>query len=395
MLVATEVAYTTERTVTEMVTTATKALIMAVSPTVIRLKATATTNLPTTTIIRILLITAITIMTMRVVTRDIMRHIMTESTIETNAGMIMTKKYIGTTVNALSMAILLAISTISWADHGIAESKARVSEKPHTSAHWNQARQISKVKQQQLVKEAVDVVMETENALTALNNKKAKEALLNLNNVSAKLRGLLAKDSQLKFVPVSFQEQTFIFEGDLDKVIETANLANELIEDHRIQQARQLLDGLTSEIRINVVELPLGEYPAAIEKASRFITAGNEAEAKNTLEDVLDTLVTHVEIYPLPVLTAEDYLTEAYELEHKTDLSKKDSKENILKLADQAENELKLAEALGYGENKDYEVLYEGIQALRDTLHTNNFKAVWDKVKGSIRQLKEKVIHSA
>jgi hypothetical protein len=320
---------------------------------------------------------------------------MKESMIETNERMIMTKKYTGTTVNALSMAILLAIPTISWADHDTAENKARVLEKPHTSAHWSQARQISKGKQQQLVKEAVEAVMETENALSALNNKKAKEALLNLNNVSAKLRGLLAKDSHLKLVPVSFQEQTLIFEGDLDKVIETANLANELIEDHRIQQARQLLDGLTSEIRINIVELPLGEYPAAIEKASRLITAGNEAEARNTLEDVLDTLVTHAEIYPLPVLASEEYLTEAYELEHKTDLSKKDSKENILKLADNAENELKLAEALGYGEKKDYEVLYEGIQALRDTLHTNKFKAAWDKVKGSIRQLKEKVIHSA
>ncbi|HEY8158758.1 MAG TPA: YfdX family protein [Methylobacter sp.] len=385
-------AYTTERTVTETVTTVTKALIMAVSLiTVIQPKATATTNLPSTTIIHIPLITATTIMTMNVVTRDIMK----ESMIETNERMIMTKKYTGTTVNALSMAILLTIPTLSWADHGTTENKASVLEKPHTSAHWSQARQISKGKQQQLMKEAVEAVMETENALSALNNKKAKEALLNLNNVSAKLRGLLAKDSHLKLVPVSFQEQTLIFEGDLDKVIETANLANELIEDHRIQQARQLLDGLTSEIRINIVELPLGEYPAAIEKASRLITAGNEAEAKNTLEDVLDMLVTHAEIYPLPVLAAEEYLTEAYELEHKTDLSKKDSKENILKLADNAENELKLAEALGYGEKSDYEILYEGIQALRDTLHTNKFKAAWDKVKGSIRQLKEKVIHSA
>jgi hypothetical protein len=29
---------------------------------------------------------------------------------------------------------------------------------------------------------------------------------------------------------------------------------------------------------------------------------------------------------------------------------------------------------------------------LRDTLHTKKFKAAWDKVKGSIKQLKEKVI---
>jgi hypothetical protein len=295
------------------------------------------------------------------------------------------------------MTILLTVPTISWAghEHDTARSPTRNLEKPHTSAHWNQAQKISQEKQHQLVKEAVDIVMETEDAFNALDNKKIKEAQQILNRVSTQLHSLLAKDSHLNLVPVSFQEETSIFEGNLDEVIATANKANELIEEHRIQQARQLLDKLTSEIRVNIVELPLGEYPAAIEKASSQITAGKESEAKGTLGNILDRLVTHVEIYPLPVLAAEEDLTEAYELEHKTDLSKKDSKENILKLADNAENELKLAEALGYGEKSDYEVLYEGIQALRETLHTNKFKDEWNKVKGSINQLKEKVIHSA
>ncbi len=306
----------------------------------------------------------------------------------------MTNKHIKTTVSAmLPMALLLiTVPAISWAEHGTASAP---SQKPHASAHWNQARKISQEKRHQLVKEAVDAVMETENAFNALDNKKTKEAQQILSNVSTKLRGLLAKDSQLKLVPVSFHEETSIFEGNLDQVVTAANKADELIEEHRIQEARQLLDTLSSEIRINIVELPLGEYPAAIDKASAQITAGKEAEAKGTLGNILDTLVTHVETYPLPVLAAEEDLTEAYELEHKTDLSKKDSKENILILADNAENELKLAEALGYGEKSDYEVLYEGIQALRDTLHTNKFKDAWGKVKSSLSQLKEKVIHSA
>jgi hypothetical protein len=305
----------------------------------------------------------------------------------------MTNKDIKTTVSAmLPIAILLTVPSISWAEHVTASGS---SQKPHASAHWNQARKISQGMQHQLVKEAVDAVMETENAFNALDNKKTKEAQQILSNVSTKLRGLLAKDSHLKLVPVSFHEEISIFEGNLDEVVTAANKANELIEDHRIQEARQLLDTLSSEIRINIVELPLSEYPAAIDKATAQITAGKEADAKGTLGNILDTLVTHVEIYPLPVLAAEEDLTEAYELEHKTDLSKKDSKENILILADNAENELKLAEALGYGEKTDYRILYEGIQALRDTLHTNRFKDAWDKVIGSLSQLKEKVIHSA
>lgn len=321
-----------------------------------------------------------------------------ENMTETNRTKPMTKQYTLKTASSLSMAILMVISSATWADHdapGSQTLQTRADEKPHSTANWNHARQISKQKQQQLVKVAIDAVMETENALTDLNNKKSKEALLKLNIVSAKLQSLLAKDSQLKLVPVSFQEQTFIFEGSLDDVKASAHKANELIEEQRIQDARQVLDQLTSEIKINVIELPLSEYPTAIDKAKWLIAADKPGDAINILTEVLDKLVAHLEIYPLPVLAAETDLTEAYELEHKTDLSKPESKENILKLADKAENQLKLAEALGYGEKKDYEVLYEGIQALRDTLHTNKFKAEWDKVKGAINQLKEKVIHPA
>jgi hypothetical protein len=376
----------------DLVPTAIKEPIMVVSRMVIRFKAMDITHPKTTTRIHTPPITATTVMMMTGVARDIM----TENMIETNGRKPMTKQYSHKTASSLSMAILLAISTASWADHDASASQTlqtQADEKLHSTAHWNHARQISKQKQQQLVKEAVDAVMETENALTDLNNKKSKEALLKLNDVSAKLQSLLTKDSQLKLVPVSFQEQTFIYEGNLDDVKATAHMANELIEDQRIQEARQLLDRLTSEIRINVIELPLSEYPIAIDKAKSLIMTGKQDDAAGTLTDVLDKLVAHVEIYPLPVLAAESDLTEAFELEHKTDHSKPESKDNILKLADKSENQLELAEALGYGEKKDYEVLYEGIQALRDTLHTDKFKAEWDKVKSAISHLKEKIVH--
>lgn len=305
----------------------------------------------------------------------------------------MKNKNLHNTLAAFSISILLALSLAGWAEESAVTPQAKALENPQTAAHLNKARQISKEKQQQLVKQAVEVVMETENALTALNEKKSKEAYRRLNNVSAKLRNLLAKDSQLKLVPVSFQEQTFLFEGGPDKVKETVNKATDLIKEQRIQQAKQLLDSLTSEIRINVVELPLGEYPAAIDKATSLISEGNETEAKNILGEVLDKLVTHLEIYPLPVLAAETDLTEAFELEHKADLKKPEDKAAILALADKAQSQLKLAEVLGYGEKKDYEVLYEGIKALKDTLHTDKFAIEWEKVKTALGQLKEKVIH--
>lgn len=377
----------TEVAATEAVHTVIKVLFIAVSHMAIRGKVMAIINLVAIALIHTRLLTVATdmMMTMAAMSKDV-----NENMIETNGRKTMTKQHTPKIASTLSIAILLAISSArSWAD-----GSQLAIDQSHSYAQWDHARQVSKQKQQQLVKEAVEAVMETENALTDLSNKKPKEAQLKLNTVSAKLQTLLAKNSQLKLVPVSFQEQTFMFKGSLDDIKAATNKANELIEDQRIQEARQLLDQLTSEIRINVLELPLNEYPAAIDKAKSLIAADKPDDAANTLADVLDKMVAHVEIYPLPVLAAETDLTEAYELEHKTDISKPESKDSILKLADHAEIHLKVAEALGYGEKQDYEELYQGIQALRETLHTDKFKTEWDKVKTTIGQLKERVMHS-
>ena len=233
------------------------------------------------------------------------------------------------TVSAISLVMLLAMSTASGAEQDAQAVKTTSAEAADSSAQRMHAHRISKEKEKQLVKEAVQAVMETENALAALSSHKSKEALLDLDGVSAKLRAILAKNAELKLVPVSFQEETFIYEGNLDDIKATTQKADQLIGDQRIQDARLLLGELASEIRINIISLPLGEYPAGIEKAASLIVAGKEDEAKKTLKQLLDTLVTDVEVYPLPVLAAEADLSEAYELEHKSDLSKTESKEKM------------------------------------------------------------------
>ena len=86
-----------------------------------------------------------------------------------------------------------------------------------------------------------------------------------------------------------------------------------------------------------------------IEKTASLIVAGKIKEAKTQLDDVLNLLVTTTEVYPLPLLAAEESLTEAYRLEHTTDLNKEQSRKQVLNLADEANRKLELAEALGYG----------------------------------------------
>ncbi len=262
-----------------------------------------------------------------------------------------------------------------------------------TAKHQPSGAKLLKEKDKQLIREAAEAVGETKKALDALEGKNPKEALADLEVVSGKLHAVLAKDKSMKEVPIDADAVIVDFNGNLDSVKEAAKKARDLIDAHQLQAARQILDRQASEIRISITSLPLEVYPGAIEKAASLIVGGKIDEAKAQLYDVLNLLVTRTEIYPLPVLTAEETLSEAYRLEHTSDLSKEDSRKKVLTLVDETNKQLELAEALGYGKKDDYQILYQGIKTLKGAVHTDKFRTEWDKLNTSLRDLKEKLVH--
>lgn len=261
--------------------------------------------------------------------------------------------------------------------------------------HPPSATKLLKEKDKQLVKEAGEAVAETRNALDALERNNPKEALADLEVVSGKLHAVLAKDAALKEVPIDADASITNFAGNPDSVREAGKKARDLIEHQQLQAARRILDQLVSEIRISVTTLPLEEYPKVIEKTASLIVAGKIDEAKALLDDVLNLLVTTTEIYPLPVLAAEETLTEAYRLEHTTDLTKEESKKRVLNLADETNQHLELAEAFGYGTKDDYQTLYQGIKAIKETVHTNKFRTEWEKLHKFLLEFKNRLVHPA
>ena len=69
-----------------------------------------------------------------------------------------------------------------------------------------------------------------------------------------------------------------------------------------MQQARALLSGLASESELQVTNLPLATYPAAIKAVAPLIDAGKKDEAKAALQLALNTLVVERFITPLPTV---------------------------------------------------------------------------------------------
>jgi hypothetical protein len=141
---------------------------------------------------------------------------------------------------------------------------------------------------------------------------------------------------------------------------------------------------------VPAIYLPLAAYPVAIDAIVPLIDAGKLYETKKELIKVPDTLVYVQEITPLPIIRAKDKLDGAFQIEHKEDLSKQATKDKIFHPVMDANQDIKVAESLGYGTKDDYEIFYDSIDALKKLLARAVLKENGQKLKNPYRLLKIK-----
>ena len=296
--------------------------------------------------------------------------------------------------NALTIAVLLAAS-LGYEAPALAAYKTPSATSAAADPEELAAtkRKLLEERHQKVDHEALVALTGTQNALSALQKNNTKQALISLKDVSEKLDFLLAKYPGLNLIPAGIDGQVHDFDTDSKQVEKIIDTADDLLEDHRVQDARQILNQLVSEMRITTLSIPLATYPLAIKDAIKLIDQGNTNEAGNLLYEAFNLLVKTTEIMPLPVLKAEALIMEASELETRNDISKASSKAEILLLTDSAKDKLKLAEMLGYGVKADYKQLYDAIDEIKDVIYTEKSVFTWDKLKSLLSALKNKVVH--
>jgi hypothetical protein len=215
-------------------------------------------------------------------------------------------------------------------------------------------------KRKEIIDEAVTALAETKNALKALEEQKPKDALAALERTTGKLNIVLAREPRLALAPVEVEVIAHDIYSTVDEIKRVRKQAEEYLDDGQVQKARRLLRDLASEINISVTSLPLKTYPAAIAAAAALIDQGKYDDAKLALEAALNTVVVTDHIVSLPFLRADAKLTRAEQLAQKENRSEEDNK-TLARLINEAREQLKFAEALGYGSKKDHRTLYSEI----------------------------------
>ncbi len=238
-----------------------------------------------------------------------------------------------------------------------------------------------------ILADAVDAVANTEGALLALEAKKKNEALSLLEKATGKLDLIMARDPDLALAPVDIDETVIDVYTDVDSIKAMVKEARKALDNNRLQEARNLIKGLASEIVIATTSIPLETYPDTIKTVAPLIGQGKIKEAKQVLHDLLNTLVVTEHVIPLPLLRADLLITEADALAK----NKKRTKDKNKALADalkEVRHQLQLAEALGYGDKTAFGPVYDQIKALEEKVAGGKSGEGWfDKLKQDVSSI--------
>jgi len=244
-----------------------------------------------------------------------------------------------------------------------------------------------------IIKEAVMAVFETKKAIEYLEKGEKQKALDSLAMIDGKLYLILARQPELSLAPVDVRVETYDIYADIKAIKKAIKKSKILLAEGKVQQAREILHSLASEIDIIVISLPLTTYPKAIKNIARLIDKDKLKEAKYALYDLLNTLVMTKHVIPLPILRAEELLKQAEMLTEKKNRSPKENNK-LNSLLSQAKKQLKMAQVLGYGEKKDYERFYAQIENIRKkTQHNRYGKGFFDEIKKSLTEFKNKIFN--
>ncbi len=219
-------------------------------------------------------------------------------------------------------------------------------------------------KRMEIVEEAVSSLRETQDALKHLDGGKNKDALAALERATGKLEIVLARDPKVALIPVDVKAVTSDVYGSVDAIRNARQEAERLLKDGRLQEARRILQNFGSETVISTANLPVATYPAALKKAAKLVDENKTAEAKEVLQTTLNTLVVTDLVVPLPVLRAQVSLEKADDIAKMKTRSPEKNKQ-LTELLNTADQEIKVAEALGYGKKEDFNSFHKQIDSIR------------------------------
>jgi hypothetical protein len=252
-----------------------------------------------------------------------------------------------------------------------------------------QRQQNQKDADQAVDKDAIAAVEQTKMALTAIQANKKTESLAALERATGKINILLARNAKSALIPVDAEVVVVDTAPQDGKAIaQLTKQATDALNAKDLPDARVLLAGLVSEIRLRTTCIPLASYPAALSDAARLVDQGKNQDAATILQTALNTLVIVDHVTPLPLLLAQAAVKAAD--------SQRQDQAKAQVLLETAKTELSRGQKLGYlGDDSDYKTLDKQIADLESTINGkrdigSKFSELLDRIASFLKRQKER-----
>lgn len=236
-----------------------------------------------------------------------------------------------------------------------------------------------------LINDAVEALDETEKALAALEEGDPEAALESLAIATGKLDLVVTRNPNMALAPIDVRLMTYDLHANIDDIEDVKERAAKHLKNGRLQDARALIEGLRSDVVVEVYNIPLATYPAAIKAIAPLIDGEELEKAKLGLQSALNTLVVTKQVHPLPIIRTELLLRRAEKLattENRTD----GQSERLTRLLDAARTQLQFAQALGYGQERDFVEFYEQLDEIaKKTGDGKSGTGFFDVIRNALR----------
>ncbi len=220
-------------------------------------------------------------------------------------------------------------------------------------------------------------------AIDAIGKKEYKAAEDALQQATKAFDDALKADPNLKLVPVANEIEVNAFEGDNALIKKTIKAAEHLLKNNDTQLARAMLLPLQDEMVITSEYLPMDIYPVATKNAIKALHEKKPKEALAILISGLDAIVSDTVIIPIPLLSAQDYVLAAAQID-------KSKKKEAIQLLQAAQNELQKAVLLGYTQKHApaYKSIKKEIKAIEHEIKgKNHVEKLYEHIKESFKRL--------
>jgi len=234
--------------------------------------------------------------------------------------------------------------------------------------------------------EVLQALNKTFEAIKALDKGEVNSAKNSLSSATDLFDTALKANPKLKRVPVSVDVEVNELDLSPNEIKTLLKMADNALTQKRTQDARDLLIPLRDEMTTTTQYLPMELYPKTTKAALDALNKGDKNKALQTLKEGLSTIVTEAVIEPIPLLEAQENITEALHLD-------KSKKKEAIQRIDIAKMELNKAVLLGYmdEDSQEYKHLKTQIEKIQKGDGTESrLETFYDDIKDSFSSLIKK-----